>query len=323
MIQSFKVSFFDGKSSKEKPLTLKASKEFIFFEENEWKFPIEEVEITKKISGVSQTLTLPHGGICILNAHETLSFKKNRVLFLETKLRYAFLALLIMVGFGYFLVTYGSAWGAKVLAQNLPENILHELSQKSLSYLEDEYLETSKLKAQTREHLEKKFEKIAPESLHVKLHFYSSPKFGANAFALPSGDIILLDELVKLDKDEELLGVVGVLAHEMGHVQEKHSLRGIIRASIAGVVVAYFFGDFSSILTTLSAGLMTFSYSREFEREADDIAIKIMKKNGYSIKPLANLFEDISKQNTFLKSEILSTHPLFKERIEKLKNHSK
>lgn len=323
MKKIYKVDFFDGQSSKKLPLSFEVYRKSIIFIENGWQFSIKEISLSSKIEGVSQTLVLPNGGYCILKASDTLSLKKSIVPFLESKVKYTIFSVILMVAIVAFALSYGSAWSAKMVANLLPRDALSSLSQKSLLFLKESYLEPSKLPLQTKEYLRKTCNQIAPKGLHVKLHFYRSSLLKANAFALPSGDIVLLDDLVYLDKDKDLLGIIGVLAHEIGHVKRRHTLQSIVRGSIVGVLVAYFIGDYSTIITTLSAGLITFSYSREFEKEADDEAIGIMKKNNYSLKPLVLLFEEISKQNRVRQQEIFSTHPLFKKRIEKIKHHIK
>lgn len=322
-MKRYRVDFFDGTSSKKISLTLEVSEEFISFLEVDWQFVVEEVQLSSKLEGVSQTLTLPNGGYCVLKSDDTLSFNKSIVPFLESKLKYALMSLVLIVGVVGILLTVGSSWSAKVVASMLPQSVSKELGKQSFAFLEQNYLQPSRLSSKTKEDLAKIFYKIAPDGLHVKLHFYSSTLLGANAFALPSGDIVLLDGLVELDKNEELLGIVGVLAHEIGHVKQKHTLQSIVKGSIIGILMAYFIGDYSTVITVLSTGLLTFSYSREFEREADDEAIKIMNKNNYSLKPLANLFETISQHMAFKQKEIFSTHPLFRERVEKIRTHVK
>lgn len=58
--------------------------------------------------------------------------------------------------------------------------------------------------------------------------FRANRRLPANAFALPSGTLILTDDLVKLAKTDNHL--MAVLAHELGHVQARHGLRLVIQA---------------------------------------------------------------------------------------------
>lgn len=321
MKQSFEVEYFDGKSSKKTSLTLLVDGTTIILKEKGLSYGVDEVSLSTKLRGVSQTLTLVDGGYCLLKAEDSLSFQKSMLPFLESKIFYSFMALFIMMGIVAFLLSYGSAWTAKMIASVTPQNTLDKISQESLEFFEQEFLLPSKLPKKTQTYLQKSFQKITPKSIHTKLHFYRSPKLKANAFALPSGDIIMLDDLVLMDKDKDLQGIIGVLAHEIGHVKAKHSLRNIIQSSIAGVIVGYFIGDFSTIISGLSTGLISLRYSREFELEADKEGVILLQKNGYSIKPLIKLFEFIEKENNITQKAIFSSHPLFKDRVDKIKRY--
>lgn len=59
--------------------------------------------------------------------------------------------------------------------------------------------------------------------VNYRLLFRRGGRVGADAFALPSGAIIVTDELIALAKHE--YEVVAVLAHEIGHVRNRHGLR--------------------------------------------------------------------------------------------------
>jgi Zn-dependent protease with chaperone function len=154
---------------------------------------------------------------------------------------------------------------------------------------------------------------------------------GANAFALPSGDVVILDELILLDKNKNLYGVLGVLAHEKGHVVYRHALKGAIKTTVATAVIGYFTGDATFIASTLPTLLVTTKYSREFEHEADVYAKNELKKLNISSKPLAELFKRLenytipSKEKNNTKKddnfnidipEWVSTHPATEDRIE-------
>jgi predicted Zn-dependent protease len=114
--------------------------------------------------------------------------------------------------------------------------------------------------------------------------------------------------------------VLGVLAHEAGHLHYKHSLRLVIKAGITGIIVGYLIGDLSSFVATTAHRLLSLSYSRQFEEQADDYAILLLHKNKISTIPLAQMLEKISQP---VGSEdipvFLSTHPVTKERVKKLR----
>jgi Zn-dependent protease with chaperone function len=184
----------------------------------------------------------------------------------------------------------------------------------------------------------------------TKVYFYSAGNV-PNAFALPGGTIVFFDGLIKLAPDDD--AIVGVFAHEYGHVIHRHGLRNLLRSAVVSAVAAWYFGDFT---TLANAAILTsqLSYSREFEREADDAALQIMRANGLNTKSLAALFKkmrdhddhdhgDIAKENDPTKAkeaakegggakknersrfsvpEFLSTHPDIDSRIERFENEA-
>jgi Zn-dependent protease with chaperone function len=68
------------------------------------------------------------------------------------------------------------------------------------------------------------------------LNFRKGGSIGPNAFALPDGSLVLTDELVELAANDE--AVLGVLGHEIAHVEGEHTLRQLYRAAgVAGFIM--------------------------------------------------------------------------------------
>src|SRR6187431_3049451 len=65
---------------------------------------------------------------------------------------------------------------------------------------------------------------------HARLVFRKSDALRANAMALPSGVVIVTDDLVGLAKDAD--DVVAVLAHEVGHLEGRHGVRAVIQSAL-------------------------------------------------------------------------------------------
>jgi Zn-dependent protease with chaperone function len=163
-----------------------------------------------------------------------------------------------------------------------------------------------------------------------------------NAMALPNGAIVLTDGLVKLLEDKPD-AVMGVLAHELGHLQHRHSMRLLIEVSALSALSAIVLGDASGFITQAPLLLGALSYSREHESEADDSAILMMRAAGVPSSELAVFFERArgfvtaqieGKPNTDKTNETneakkpswdlkipdwVSTHPSDAARIEKLR----
>ena len=106
----------------------------------------------------------------------------------------------------------------------------------------------------------------------------SHTQLGANAFALPGGTIFVTDELLDLlrGRDDVLIGVLG---HELGHVEHRHGMRLLAQATALGALSSTLWGDFSALFATLPVLYGQSAYSRDFEREADREAIRLLRAN--------------------------------------------
>jgi predicted Zn-dependent protease len=127
------------------------------------------------------------------------------------------------------------------------------------------------------------------------LHFQQGGRLGANALALPGGAIVITDELLVLLDGQDAV-VLGVLAHEYGHVRQRHGLRALVQLSLLGAATGLAFGDFSNLLAGLPALLGQLGYARDAEREADDESIRVLRANGISPDVMLLLFERLAGQ---------------------------
>ena len=92
-----------------------------------------------------------------------------------------------------------------------------------------------------------------------------------NAFALPGGKVYLFSGL--LAKAENPDEIAGVLAHEFGHLQHRDNTRNLIYNGGTSFLIGLLFGDVtgSGALIFASRSLVTASYSREAEQDADTV----------------------------------------------------
>jgi len=151
-----------------------------------------------------------------------------------------------------------------------------------------------------------------------------------NAFAVPGGYIYMFAGLLAQVRSVDELA--GVMAHEIGHVEGNHFIRGQKKlditniATIAATILAATLGggeEAVAVGTIAQAAQVTSSlhYSRQFEREADRTAIRLVHRSGFhpeGISSLFNLFQAEARLNASSMPPYFSTHPLPSERIQEV-----
>ena len=161
-----------------------------------------------------------------------------------------------------------------------------------------------------------------------------------NAFAIPGGYIYIFTGLILgVENEDELAAVI---SHELAHVTERHvakrmdQMRFISIASIAGVLAGALIGSKGgqttnalgqAVATGAMAGAQSafLMYTRENEREADDVGIVYLMKSGYNPDAMPKTFEILQKQHWFMSGSdnvptYLSTHPGLLERVSYLRD---
>lgn len=116
-----------------------------------------------------------------------------------------------------------------------------------------------------------------------------------NAIALPGGPIIIFKGLI--EEAESSDEVAGVLAHEMSHVNRRHTMARLMETLGLGLVFGLMLGDLGG--GTLAAGgqaVTSLSYSRRAESEADDGAAAILAASGIGTQGLADFFTRVTAQ---------------------------
>ena len=126
--------------------------------------------------------------------------------------------------------------------------------------------------------------------------------------------------------------LAGVLAHEIGHIQGRHSVGVLARSSFLAVLSTALFGDFSAVVAGAPALMLNMNYSRDMERAADHYAIARLKALGWPPEALAVVFESLEavvpgEHNVprWMRDtgNYLSSHPATRERSEYIRRASK
>lgn len=162
------------------------------------------------------------------------------------------------------------------------------------------------------------------QGLPYKFHVVESREI--NGFSLPGGHVYVTTALLKLANDNEL---ASVLAHEIGHIVARHSLKTLKKrqeyndiAKSIGALTGIA-GDIGRDLGVtlgqmVGEGFLTF-HSRDEEREADFLGVRGMAKAAFDPQGMISMFQKLERiegQNPDLLGSLFSDHPDAQERIE-------
>ena len=304
------------------------------------------VSISSRVGNTPRFLRFPDGGVFETRDNDavdclakTLNPRAGLPHRLESRLRYAIIGLVVVILFTWMSIQYGIPFCAHVAAFAISAENNRRIGQGVLESLDKTVFAPSELPPAEQERLSRRFLAFigAVDSIPLAIEFRQGKKgIGANAFTLPSGTIVFTDQLVKLAKnDEELLGV---FAHETGHVAGRHAMRGILQQSALAAVIVAVTGDVSTVSSFAAAApvfLVQTGYSRDFEREADDFAVARLREAKIDPKHFADMLARLEEsrhkrddQNSAGKTakkddgspfgDYLSTHPATAERLKRI-----
>ncbi|MBW6478032.1 MAG: M48 family metallopeptidase [Bacteroidales bacterium] len=112
---------------------------------------------------------------------------------------------------------------------------------------------------------------------------------------------------------------IGVIAHEIAHVESDHVMRKLSREVGTAALFAAVSGNYNmELLREVAKMLASNTYSRSLESEADLLAFEYLVNAGYNPQSLADLFHRFSEELDVLPRELqwISTHPASLERAE-------
>ena len=242
---------------------------------------------------------------------------------LESAWHWAALALVVAVAGTWVLLTFGVPIGARYVAFAIPADAFNSMGDDGLGLLDDLLFHRSELPEETRMRVAKLFADIQDSDEQYQSYRLEirASEIGANAFAVPGGIVVITDDMVDIAQSDDEISAV--LAHEVGHLIGRHSLRILLQDSASALIIAGLTGDLTSV-TALSATvptvLMQTKYSRDFEREADEFAFEYLESSGIRTDVLRELLlrlEDTSPGDGNSIPGWLSTHPQSKDRAKK------
>ena len=316
---------------------------------------ISELIPSERLGNVERKITLKNGSLFTTKDNNAIDiiFKNKQkingvVHYLETHMKWIAVAFVITLATGFSFFKWGIPWASQKIAYALPQKTNELISTSTMKFLDEYMFEESNLSLERQEKIKKHFtlklESLSKEDnseIVYKIHFRSwnmGEQQIPNAFALPSGDIILTDKFIELSSTQD--EVDSVLLHEMGHVVHRHGLEMMIEGTFMTVAVMMISGDEAGMLGDIGIGLgsalVSSKYAREHESQADMYAFKKMLKANIDPKSFSlimnKMVEYMDDSNMTKESnttqpdtnvlDYFASHPPTKERVNLANRYS-
>jgi Zn-dependent protease with chaperone function len=324
------ANYCDGHSTRVRVVTLSVLGQDLVIagEDIDFRVPFADVIVDERLGRAPRRLRLKNGTFCEvrdLNGLDSLlsstAHRDGWVDRMQRHLHFVLFSCMACVMFAVVAYKWGLPWAAAEGAHHLPLAIGKTLSVRVLTILDAGLLTPSKIAEQRRQTLSAEFHALrlpeggTPDSV---LLFRDSRQLQANAFTLPDGTIIVLDDLITSIGDDQQ--TLAVLAHELGHAHGRHGLQLLLQSSAVGAFLTLYFGDISHLLAVAPAAVVQARYSQALEQQADDYGMAVLLRNGMSPELLPDSLEKLTTYRPgFSEGGYLSSHPSTDERIRHLR----
>ena len=315
---TFQADYFDGNSARSQLVLVRVqadSKQIAFEADGETlKFSFENCDVQAKLGNAKRIIDLSNGGrleALEISALELAKVSKSSSIgralhYLENHLSWVLLALALTVLAGWGFLQYGVPKLAEIVVKATPPSMEIKLGKQVLEGLDSKYsyFSASKTTAARQSSISNALKNLClrvGNCPNYQLTFRDGGIIGANAFALPGGVMVVTDGLVALAKNDA--EIVAVLAHELGHVQQRHAFRQSIQGVLSGLIMAAITGDVSSVASGLPAVLMQMQYSREHELEADKFALAALQKACLPPRAFADILQRLENQASLISTD--------------------
>jgi Zn-dependent protease with chaperone function len=322
--------YFDGRSTRVRAVSLTVVDEDLVIagEDINFRVPFSHVKVDERLGRAPRRLRFENGTFCEVRDLEALDTLLSSTMHrdgwvdrMQRHVPFVLSSIVVCVLLAVVAYKWGLPWAAAKGARYLPPAIGRTLSVQTLKFLDGTLLMPSKIGEERRQALSAKFHALqlpevgAPNSA---LFFRSSPQLGANAFTLPDGTIVVLDDLITAIGDDQQ--ILAVFAHELGHAHGRHGLQLLLQSSAVGAFMTVYIGDISNLLAAAPAALVQARYSQDLERQADDFAAALLLRHGMSPASLADALNKlVASHSGSSKGGYLSSHPSTDERMRHLR----
>lgn len=233
------------------------------------------------------------------------SQRSRRLAFIGT-----LLAIFLLVGFVSFPLFSGLV--APLIPQRIEDAVGAEMIKETAShagFCND---------AEGRDALEALATRLAANVPDHTFKIYVSSQEVVNAYAAPGGHVVVFAPIIAQAQGPN--EVAGVVAHEMGHVVERHPGKGLVEAVGYGIFGLATPGDGEN--EQIAKELLTNHHSRGDELEADRVGVEMLNAAGMDSRGLFHFFQRLKGSGDDVPGavEFMSSHPSGETRTENLKD---
>lgn len=155
-----------------------------------------------------------------------------------------------------------------------------------------------------------------------KYQWYVKTDSTVNAFALPGGIIVVHSALI--DKADHAGELAAVLAHEVQHVEQRHSLKHMINSLGWAAVLTVVLGDVSAATAVIVHQVGTMYFSRDLEEEADRLGYATLVRTKIAPDGMVSFFKKLADEHKGKEAPgWISSHPETSDRIKAIQGMMK
>ncbi len=332
---SVTADYFDGQSSRRRTVSVEIDADVVHIVGGDVALdvPIAAVRDRPQVGSAPRRVELPAGALLVVadpDAIDQLLPSRRAPGFahrLESHLGFVLACLIALPILAWGAYRAAVPLLAREAARRLPPNLEHQLGEVGMQTLDQSFFSPSALDPERQERLGSVFRELRLQAAlpsDVRLELRRGRRIGPNAFAVPGSIVVVTDELVNVVGDEDR--IAAILAHELGHLSERHSLRALLQDSFIALASLVVFADASAatvMAASLPALLAHARYSRDFEREADVFGLALLRRSGRSPRLFAEALAALEtaqrdgshEGRSWSALAYLSTHPLTADRM--------
>lgn len=335
------ANYFDGRSARLYPVNIELGHGTIGLAGPDLvtAYPHADVRFAEPFAQAPVVLDFADGSRCEIPdagaqaaVAAALGYRTSRVVRWQDQWAAALVALVLLAAAIFATVKWGIPALAERIVASMPASVDQTVGDGAFDSLDGKLFGRTRLSEEVVGQVQAVFASVAPARTRIplRLRVMDAGKIPPNAMALPNGTIVMTDAMVlhivgkEFDFDDVAKArMAGVLAHEIGHIEGRHSMRALARSSITAAFSMALFGDFSAVAAGAPTLLLNMDYSRDMERDADDYAIRRLHETALPPMALAELFESLeaaapgqSALPRWLQSagSYLRSHPATRER---------